>query len=85
MKIIKPSKEDVLIIRNIAKSFGVKGCKVVNFYCLVGNQVNFVDSKVAHEFMNKLKESGYFIDHEAVCRELADKGLSSNWLIAKVV
>ena len=85
MKISKTSKEDVAIIRNIAKVLGIKGCKMVTFYCLVGKQTTFIESKIAHEFMNKLKENGYFIDHESTCRELADKGLSDSWLIAKVI
>ena len=84
MRIIQLTKDDTTTLRQIAKSFGIKGCKMVNLYCLVGNQNEVLQPKVAHTFMDALNSLGYFISHEATCRELADKGMVSNLLIAKV-
>lgn len=84
MQITQIPKDDTVYLRKIIKRFGIKGCKMVSFYCLVGNQNEFLKPNVAHAFMDELNSKGYFIDHESTCRELADKGMVSNFLIAKV-
>jgi len=83
--IYEATKEDAAQVRKIAKSFGVDKCSKKNGYVYVGSQLTSVSAKDAHSLMDSVKVAGYHIDSESTQRELADKGLFSVMMVAKIV
>lgn len=71
----KPNKKEVLVIREIANSHGIKGCRMSLRSVLVGKQSVRVDSEKARQFIAALSEAGFGVDelvHEAIELGLAD-------------
>lgn len=83
--IYEATKEHATEIRKIAKSFGVDKCSKKGGYVYVGSQLTSVCAKDANSLMDSVKLAGYHIDSESTQRELADKGLFSCMMVAKLV
>lgn len=83
--IYEATKEDAAQVRKIAKSFGVSKCSKKSGYVYVGSQLTSVSVKDAHGLMDAIKAEGFHIDSEATQRQLADAGLFSVMMVAKLV
>ncbi len=82
--ILKATTKHTTEVREIAKQYGIKGCKLGTNFVHVGKQGNRIGSQVAHQFMDAVKRAGYYIDGEDTVRELADKELFDTALVAKL-
>ena len=71
-------------VRKIAKQFGVSKCSKKTNYVYVGSQLTGVSKENAHALMDAVKAAGYHIDGESTQRQLADKGLFSVMMVAKL-
>ncbi len=85
LQIIKAQAKHSAEVRKILKDNGISmTCKLGCNYVYVGRQCLHMEAKAAHALMNLLKASGYHIDMEKTCRELADKGLFDSVMVAKI-
>lgn len=79
-RIISPNKDQVSIIRSIAKKHGFKGCRKGSFNVFVGKQCE--RNPNGNQLMDELKANGFWIDNEPTCRELAYAGLFDVCMVA---
>lgn len=82
--ILKATPAHATEVRAIAKTFGIKGCKLGTRTVHVGRQCDRITKETAHAFMDAVKAAGYHIDGENTSRELADKGLFDVVMVAKL-
>lgn len=84
IKLLNATQDHVKEIRAIAKKFGITHCKKGLHCVMVGRQMNPVSTSEALAFMEAVKQSGYYVDGEDTCIELADKGLSDTFMLFKI-
>ncbi len=82
--ILKATKQHTTEVRQIANSFGIKGCKLGTSCVLVGRQLTSVSKEVAHKFMDAVKAAGYHIDNESTARQIAHMGMSDMFMVNKL-
>lgn len=78
VKVLRPSKEDVAIIRAIGKKHGNKFCRQIKLkmgYVYIGRQLQFMTEQQVKNIIADLESSGFWVEQKDTCLELAKKGL----------
>lgn len=76
----KPNKNDIKVIRAIAKKYKIRGCKMMAHSVEVGKQCQRLNSEIVVKFIADLKEVG-FIAH--TLEGFIEKGLVDTLAVCK--
>lgn len=61
-QLLKASKEDKRIIREIAKNHSIKGVNQALHAVIAGNQTVKVEIDIANDFVNALQDAGFVVE-----------------------
>lgn len=79
----KPTKDDIVVIRNIAQKFDIKYCRMSNACVQVGRQNVRVEKDAALKFISAVKAFGFYVP--SVFVESAELDIADTFQVYKIV